>query len=196
MVVLLFMTSLQIYGQVDTARHTALRGKFIANGIPVPSITVTLEGKRGGTITNEEGLFNIKNLPVGRLKLHFSGVGYAHFVKEIQVENGENILADIELKSTSNSMEDVVVTGTLKEVRRMESPVPVEVYTPVFFRKNPTPNATRGAFLLKNVASPPRIIIPTVANSVLTGCNKSREMGMSSRYSPICVTSGSMICRK
>jgi outer membrane receptor for ferrienterochelin and colicins len=33
-----------------------------------------------------------------------------------------------------------VVTGTLKEVRRIESPVPVEVYSPAFFRKNPTPN--------------------------------------------------------
>jgi outer membrane receptor for ferrienterochelin and colicins len=32
-----------------------------------------------------------------------------------------------------------VVTGTLKAVRRMESPVPVEVYTPQFFKKNPTP---------------------------------------------------------
>ena len=34
-------------------------------------------------------------------------------------------------------LDEVVVTGTLKEVRRMESPVPVEVYSPAFFRKNP-----------------------------------------------------------
>ena len=34
-------------------------------------------------------------------------------------------------------LNEVVVTGTLKEVRRMESPVPVEVYSPAFFRKNP-----------------------------------------------------------
>lgn len=36
-------------------------------------------------------------------------------------------------------LDEVVVTGTMKEVNRLESPVPVEVYTPRFFRKNPTP---------------------------------------------------------
>lgn len=39
-----------------------------------------------------------------------------------------------------NQLEEVVVSGTLKAVKRLESPVPVEVYTPVFFRKNPTPS--------------------------------------------------------
>jgi outer membrane receptor for ferrienterochelin and colicins len=35
---------------------------------------------------------------------------------------------------------DVVVTGTLKEVKRSESPVAVELYSAAFFRKNPTSN--------------------------------------------------------
>src|SRR5690606_13973516 len=37
-------------------------------------------------------------------------------------------------------LEDVVITGTLKPVSRLESPVPVEIYSPAFFKKNPTPN--------------------------------------------------------
>ncbi|OYW80983.1 MAG: TonB-dependent receptor, partial [Sphingobacteriia bacterium 32-37-4] len=32
---------------------------------------------------------------------------------------------------------EVVVTGTLKEVKRVESPVPVEVYSAAFLKKNP-----------------------------------------------------------
>ena len=138
--ILIFVASLPVYGQADTLQQTSLKAKVISNGLPVPSITVTFEGKRGGTITNEEGFFSLKKLKVGKLKLHFSGVGYAHLVQEIRVENGENIFPDIELESITNAMDDVVVTGTLKEVKRMESPVPVEVYTPVFFKKNPTPN--------------------------------------------------------
>ena len=39
-----------------------------------------------------------------------------------------------------NELNEVVVSGTLKPVKRLESPVPVEVYTPAFFRKNPTPS--------------------------------------------------------
>ena len=40
----------------------------------------------------------------------------------------------------TGDIEDVVITGTMKAVSRLESPVPVEVYTPTFFRKNPTPS--------------------------------------------------------
>lgn len=37
------------------------------------------------------------------------------------------------------NLDTVVITGTLKPVLRTESPVPVEVYTPAFFKKNPAP---------------------------------------------------------
>lgn len=43
-------------------------------------------------------------------------------------------------KNIQNELNEVVVSGTLKPVKRLESAVPVEVYTPVFFKKNPTPS--------------------------------------------------------
>lgn len=39
-----------------------------------------------------------------------------------------------------DSMDEVVITGTMRPVKRTASPVPVEVYTPAFFMKNPTPS--------------------------------------------------------
>lgn len=39
-----------------------------------------------------------------------------------------------------SAIDEVVISGTMKAVRRLESPIPVEVYSPAFFRKNPTPN--------------------------------------------------------
>lgn len=56
------------------------------------------------------------------------------------MKDSQNVAVTFELFPLDNNLDEVVVTGTLKEVRRMESPVPVEVYTPVFFKKNPTPN--------------------------------------------------------
>lgn len=44
------------------------------------------------------------------------------------------------LSNNSEMMNDVVISGTLKPVKRLESPVPVEIYTPVFLKKNPTSN--------------------------------------------------------
>lgn len=41
-------------------------------------------------------------------------------------------------------MDEVVVSGTLRAVRKSESPIAVETYTKEFFRKNPTPNLFEG----------------------------------------------------
>src|SRR5690606_28508903 len=44
---------------------------------------------------------------------------------------------DAEKKGDLN---EVVISGTLKEVIKLDSPVPVEVYTSSFFNANPTPS--------------------------------------------------------
>jgi hypothetical protein len=44
-------------------------------------------------------------------------------------------------------MDEVVVTGTMKEVSRMDSPIPVEIFTPQFFKKNPTKESEYNSLL-------------------------------------------------
>lgn len=46
----------------------------------------------------------------------------------------------ISMTLLQKELEGVVVTGTMKAVRRSESPVAVEVYTPQFLKKNPSPS--------------------------------------------------------
>ncbi|MEI6264674.1 MAG: TonB-dependent receptor [Sphingobacteriia bacterium] len=55
------------------------------------------------------------------------------------------------LKPMSAVLSEVVVTGTMKEVKRLESPVPVELYNPAFFRKNPTSCIFDGLQLVNGV---------------------------------------------
>lgn len=43
-------------------------------------------------------------------------------------------------KNIEKDIDEVVVTGTLKPVSRLETPVPVEIYTATFLKKNPTSN--------------------------------------------------------
>lgn len=44
------------------------------------------------------------------------------------------------LQGKENSLDEVVISGTLKPIKRMESAVPVEIYRPTYFKKNPTAN--------------------------------------------------------
>ncbi len=46
----------------------------------------------------------------------------------------------VKMQPADERLEEIVVTGTMKEVRRSESPAPIEVYQAKFFLKNLTPN--------------------------------------------------------
>lgn len=56
---------------------------------------------------------------------------------QIATASGEILEKD---HKDSLALEQVVISGTMKEVSKLESPVPVEVYTSTFFKANPTPS--------------------------------------------------------
>lgn len=50
-----------------------------------------------------------------------------------------------------DTLEEMVISGTMKPVLRSESLVPVEVYTPAFFKKNPTSNVFEALQIVNGV---------------------------------------------
>ena len=62
-------------------------------------------------------------------------MGHKSKIKAISL--GTTDLGVIELE-WDNPLEEVVVSGTLKSVSKLDSPVPVEVYGQSFFKANPT----------------------------------------------------------
>ncbi|PIV48450.1 MAG: TonB-dependent receptor, partial [Flavobacteriaceae bacterium CG02_land_8_20_14_3_00_34_13] len=74
----------------------------------------------------------------GKYALIASHTGFTSQRKIITLLDGD---MQLDFTLTGNeSLREIVISGTLKPINRLESPVPVEVYRPSFFRKNPTPN--------------------------------------------------------
>lgn len=122
------------------AQEGGVKGKVLSEGKPLEFINVFLAGTTYGSKTDTDGSYTIKSIPYGNYELRFSAIGYETVSKKIIVNSSEPIVLNVELKEAELSLEEVVVTGTMKEVSKLESPVPVEIYTPKFFQKNPTPN--------------------------------------------------------
>ncbi len=110
------------------------------SGEPLGFSSVAIEGSAMGASTDENGVFTIANVPAGEYKIVASFLGYETNRRRIKLAAGDQLTIDFTLAEAFNTMDEVVVTGTMKEVRRLDSPVPVEVYSPAFFKKNPTPN--------------------------------------------------------
>lgn len=107
------------------------------NGI-LPFANIYIEGTSLGSSSDENGVFSIENIPVGDYKVVASFTGYTPIKKKVSIVTGENKINLV--MSQGSSLDEVVITGTLKAASRSESPVPVEIYSPTFFKKNPTPN--------------------------------------------------------
>jgi outer membrane receptor for ferrienterochelin and colicins len=124
-----------------------LKGVVTSKGEPVPFANVLIEGTTTGTSTTEDGNFVLER-PAGKFTLVISGIGYKTLRKEITATTTS---VQLELTEDVAELEAVVVTGTMKEVTKMNSPIPVEVFAPSFFLKNPTPNIFEALSLVNGV---------------------------------------------
>jgi len=131
---------LLILAQVAIAQTASVSGKIISEGKPVEFANVFLQGTQLGSATDITGNFKISNIPTGTYKVRVSCVGFNNTEKTITLKEEENAKLNFDLSAFQNSLDEVVVSGTMKEISKLDSPVPVEVYTPKFFKANPTPS--------------------------------------------------------
>nr|WP_317125153.1 TonB-dependent receptor [Flavobacterium sp. LB2P53] len=122
------------YGQ----EKTNLSGFISSEKKGVSEARVFLIGTKYATQTDSLGNYSIANIAEGNYKIQIVAEGFQTLKKNITVKINENTILDLELSNNENQLNEVVVSGTLKPVKRLESPVPVEVYSPIFFKKNPT----------------------------------------------------------
>ena len=113
-------------------------GIVMSKNIPIDKATIEIIGTSHSTETDTLGVYRFQNITEGDYKMQVTASGYKTQRKNITVKNTEPIQLDFQLQSDENELNEVVVSGTLKPIRRLESAVPVEVYSPVFFKKNPT----------------------------------------------------------
>ncbi len=114
-------------------------GKTSTNGDALPYVNVYLKGTQKGAVSNDNGVFSFKNVSPGKYTIIASFTGYQTQRRSITVSESKDVTINFNLPE-SELLDEVVVTGTLKAVSRLDSSVPVEVYSTTFLKKNPTPN--------------------------------------------------------
>lgn len=117
---------------------TSLSGFVSSEKKGVSDARIFLIGTKYATQTDSLGNYSIENIAEGNYRIQITASGFQTLKKNITVKINENNILNFDLSSTENQLNEVVVSGTLKAVKRLESAVPVEVYSPIFFKKNPT----------------------------------------------------------
>lgn len=129
---LLLMSTLLV-GQTISGKTTT------ENGDEIPYANVYLKKTKIGTSSNDSGFYELRNIPEDNYTLIVSSIGYKTVAVKITITGNKKITKNIVLIE-DDSLDEIVISGTLRPVSKTNSPVPVEVYSPTFFRKNPTPS--------------------------------------------------------
>ncbi|MCL7752169.1 TonB-dependent receptor [Polaribacter sp. Z022] len=131
---LLLLISVNLYSQ-----NNSIAGKILADNEVLPYANIYLKKTKIGTSSNENGYYSLKNIPNGNYTLVISSIGFKTKTVKIKFSNNKKLFRNFTLKE-SNILDEVVISGTLKPVTKTASPVPVEVYSKTFFKKNPAPS--------------------------------------------------------
>ena len=121
-----------LFFSLFTFSQNTIKGKVTANNEILAYANIYIKELNKGVETNENGLYEFENIPNGSYTIIASYVGFKPERKKTTISNEPNNILNFNLIEDANVLEDVVVSGTLKPVSRMETPVPVEVYTTAF----------------------------------------------------------------
>ena len=119
-----------------------IRGTVVSeSGNPIGFATVGIRKLSLGGVTDAEGKFVIEQVPMGDHLVTVSLLGFGTKSQSIALlpQNAQPELHFV-LEELPQSLGEVVVSGTMKEVSKLDSPVPVEVYSSKYFLANPAPS--------------------------------------------------------
>lgn len=117
--------------------QNSLIGSVSQNGTPIPFVKIKIKSEKVYALTDDKGKYELKGLKNGTYLIEIFSYGFEPFTDSITIPLKKY---NIELIKIIQEVNEVVVSGTLKEISKKESTVNIEVYSTKFFKKNPSPS--------------------------------------------------------
>lgn len=116
-----------------------ISGYITSGNDTIIGAVVKVENVSIATQTDLHGFYKLNLKSEGSYTIKITAHGYDKFEKSIKVTSS-NQQINFEIVSKILETNEVVVTGTMEEVSKSNSPVPVEIYNAKYFKGNPSPN--------------------------------------------------------
>ena len=98
-----------------------------ASGLPIAGATVTIPDLKIATSTDANGVYRLKQLPVGEYLMQVTAMGYASAIQLIDL--GNTLSVDVKLSVSTFELADVIVTALGNTTTKQRATVPVTVVT-------------------------------------------------------------------
>lgn len=123
------------------AQSSIIKGRVTqAHNEPIPFANVFLKESSIGVSANSEGYYELTSIDSGKHILMVSALGFESSFKEILLPSSKEIVVNFKLIQQDAFIDEVVISGTMKEMSKKDSPVPIEVYSSNYFENNKNPS--------------------------------------------------------
>ena len=111
-----------------------LSGKVQDTEGVIPGATIQLVGTSYATVSDANGHFEIQDIPKGKYSIEIRSVGFKPYFQEVNITD-RPLSIEISLTETTLTMDEVVVTGTMRPTYVSQSPVKIDVVTSNYLNK-------------------------------------------------------------
>jgi outer membrane receptor for ferrienterochelin and colicins len=110
------------------AQTFSISGKIVdSKSKPIPGVNVVLLNTNFGAAADDEGDYQILNLPNGNYTVQFTAIGYDKFIKENIILQNESIILDVVLNEVVIEADEVLVTAGKYEQKKSDVTVSTEI---------------------------------------------------------------------
>lgn len=128
----ILLTVLLIPAALQAQELTFVTGRVTMDNEPLPGTNIVLKntetGAFAGTIANNQGFYSITDINPGKYTIKFSFVGCADNMYELNLSLGENPRIDVEMKQSSNTLDQVDIVAESKEFNQLNTGLSTVVY--------------------------------------------------------------------
>ncbi|RZT91790.1 outer membrane receptor for ferrienterochelin and colicins [Ancylomarina subtilis] len=156
-------------------------GHVVCNGKHIPFLNIIIKGTTIGVSTDATGHYRLIDLPLGKLTVVATGIGYKSLEKTTVIKANETIELNFNIVEDVLGIDEVVVTGDKGASKRTEAPVIVSSLSPKLF------SVSQSVVLSESLNFSPGLRMET--NCQNCGFNQVRMNGMEGPYSQILINS-------
>ena len=182
-ITLLFTILSFILPRVITAQEnnseTIISGHIISKGQHIPFVAVSIKGNNIGDVTNNNGHYQLINVPQGKLTVIAQSMGYKTQEKTIEVKLGQTYILNFDFEESKQELDEVIVKGNNKIFKRINTPTIVNSLNPKLFA------TIQSVTLSESLSCTPGLRMET--NCANSGWPQLRMNGMGGEYSQILV---------
>jgi hypothetical protein len=112
-ILIIILYAITIYSQSGT-----IKGRVTEDSFPIPFANIVLLNTNFGEATDEDGFYQLNNIPAGNYSIRFSAIGFETKILPVQLDQNETVELDVKLKSIAIEVATVEVTGIRQQEQR------------------------------------------------------------------------------